>query len=87
MPKTIPRRSAVRQAEPPHALEALVHRELLSDRRMDFSSLVIRRIPNGVCLQGVVEIDEPETDVSGPALRVRGVANVQNRLVVRHKPK
>ena len=87
MPKTIPRRSAVRQPDSPHALEALVHRELLADRRMDFSSLVIRRIPNGVCLQGVVEIDKSETDVSSSAMRVRGVANVQNRLVVRQKPK
>ena len=87
MPKTLPRKKANRSPDPPHALETLVHRELLADTRMDFSSLVIRRIPNGVCLQGVVEIDAPEIDVSGSALRVRGVANVQNRLVVRHKPK
>ncbi|HIE97034.1 MAG TPA: hypothetical protein EYG03_17795 [Planctomycetes bacterium] len=87
MPKTMTRRRAEHLPDPPHALEALVHRKLLADRRMDFSSLVIRRIPNGVCLQGVVEIDEPETDVSSSALRVRGVASVQNRLVVRHKPK
>jgi osmotically-inducible protein OsmY len=86
MPKTILQKSVQRGPDSPHALEALVHRELLADRRMDFSSLVIRRIPNGVCLQGVVEIDEPETDVSSSALRVRGVANVQNRLVVRHRP-
>ena len=87
MPKTLPRTSAKRLPDPPHALEALVHRQLLADTRMDFSSLVIRRIPNGVCLQGVVEIDAPEIDVSGSVMRVRGVASVQNRLVVRHKPK
>ncbi|MDG1895883.1 MAG: BON domain-containing protein [Fuerstiella sp.] len=87
MPGAITRTSARRLPEKPHALEAQVHRELLADTHLDFSSLVIRRIPNGVCLQGVVEVDQPEADVSSCAMRVRGVASVQNRLVVRHKAK
>lgn len=87
MPKTISSTKAERLPNQPHALEAQVHRELLADTHLDFSSLVIRRIPNGVCLQGVVEIDQPEADVSSSAMRVRGVGSVQNRLVVRHKAK
>jgi hypothetical protein len=44
--------------------------------------LVIRRIPNGVCLEGVLE-SEGDPDVSGVARSVAGVNEVLNHLVVR----
>ncbi|MCP4170330.1 MAG: hypothetical protein GY758_06105 [Fuerstiella sp.] len=87
MAKPISSTGAESLLQKPHLLETQVHRELLSDTHLDFSSLVIRRIPNGVCLQGVVEIDDPKADVSGSAMRVKGVGNVQNRLVMHHKAK
>ncbi|MFQ5733614.1 MAG: hypothetical protein ACE5KM_16885, partial [Planctomycetaceae bacterium] len=40
-----------------HSVECNVRRRLLSQRRLRFSSLVVRRIEKGVCLEGVVETD------------------------------
>lgn len=70
----------------PHALEAEVHRELMSDQELQFSSLVIRRIKDGVCLQGVLEVDQEPGAATEIALRVAGVGRVQNNLV-RRTPK
>jgi hypothetical protein len=38
-----------------HELELTVQRELLAQPGLDFASLVVRRIPGGVCLEGVLE--------------------------------
>lgn len=66
----------------PHRVEQDVQRELLADPRLKFSSLVVRRIDNGVCLQGVLESDDDSPDVCSIAQRVAGVRHVLNRLVV-----
>jgi hypothetical protein len=66
----------------PHQIELDVQRELLSQPRLHFSSLVVRRINNGVCLQGVLETDADSPDVCSIAQRVSGVSHVLNRLVV-----
>jgi len=66
----------------PHRLEQAVQRRLLAHPELRFSSLVIRRIPNGVCLEGVLENDA-ELDVSSLARSVAGVQEVLNHLVVR----
>ena len=66
----------------PHHVEQEVQRELLSDPRLKFASLVIRRLDNGVCLQGVLEAGEDAPDVCSVAQRVAGVEHVLNRLVV-----
>jgi osmotically-inducible protein OsmY len=66
----------------PHQVELDVQRELLSQPRLHFSSLVVRRINNGVCLQGVLETDADSPDVCSIAQRVSGVSHVLNHLVV-----
>ncbi len=71
-----------RSSEAPHRLEQIVRRLLLSHPNLRFSSLVIRRIPNGVCLEGVLENDD-NLDICGLARSVDGVDEVRNRLVVR----
>jgi hypothetical protein len=67
----------------PHRLEQAVQRHLLSHPQLRFSTLVIRRIPNGVCLQGVLE-HSVDLDVCSLARSVAGVNEVLNHLVVRH---
>jgi len=69
-------------SEAPHRLEQAVQRHLLSQPELQFSSLVIRRIPNGVCLEGVLE-NNANLDVCGLARSVAGVNEVLNHLVVR----
>src|SRR5271170_5061007 len=70
--------------EVPHRLEHAVQRHLLSHRELRFSTLVIRRIPNGVCLEGVLE-STANLDVCGLARSVAGVTEVLNHLVVRQR--
>jgi osmotically-inducible protein OsmY len=66
-----------------HQIEQQVQHELMSQPSLHFSSLVVRRIDNGVCLQGMVETDEdPVPDVCRIARQVAGVDQVLNRLVV-----
>ena len=69
----------------PHELELKVRHELLSESRLHFCSLVIHRIDDGVCLEGIVQAEEDAPDVCGLAQRVEGVERVVNRLVV-HRP-
>ena len=69
----------------PHWIEFEVHNRLTSVPGLHFSSLVIRRIQNGVCLEGVLESDEDDTDVCDVARSVAGVESVLNHLVVRRR--
>ena len=71
-------------AEPPHQLEQAVRRELMSQPTLKFSSLVVRRMPNGVCLEGVVEAAGTAGDIGRIVNAVAGVDRVINRLVVRN---
>jgi osmotically-inducible protein OsmY len=66
----------------PHQVELEVQRELLSQPSLHFASLVVRRINNGVCLQGVLEADADSPDVCRIAQRVSGVRQVLNHLVI-----
>ncbi len=68
----------------PHRLERAVRRHLMSHPKLRFSTLVIRRIPNGVCLQGVLE-ESVDLDVCSLARSVAGVNEVLNHLVVRQR--
>ena len=69
----------------PHELELKVRHELLSESRLRFGSLIIHRIEDGVCLEGVVQMADDAPDICGVAQRVEGVQRVVNRLVV-HRP-
>lgn len=66
----------------PHGIEKDVQRALLSEPRLHFSSLVIHRMPNGVCIEGIVEADDGSPDISRVAKRVAGVDQVLNRVLV-----
>ncbi len=65
-----------------HLLEMDVRQRLLSQPAVHFNSLVVRRLRNGVCLQGVVQVDSDGPDVNTLALSVAGVEEVLNHLVV-----
>lgn len=60
-----------------------VRRELLNCPGLQFSSLVVRRIQNGVCLEGVLETNDSNDDVCRLVRGVAGVDRVLNHLVVR----
>ena len=72
--------------EEPHQVEKQVKRELLAHPEFTFSSLVVRRVLNGVCLEGVVETDTDLSDVARLLQSVVGVNEVLNHLVVRQPP-
>src|SRR6185503_9800889 len=55
--------AATRYAAQPHSVEQEVQRELLAEPSLRFASLVVRRIDDGVCLQGVLEGDNPVSDI------------------------
>lgn len=67
----------------PHAIERQVCRVLKSHPGLSISSLVVRRLGDGVCLSGVVESTDDPSDVCRLARQVAGVNEVINRLLVR----
>jgi hypothetical protein len=67
---------------PPHQVEQEVRRALLSQPNLHFSSLVGRRIADGVCLQGILQTDAESPDVCSIAQRVSGVNCVLNHLLI-----
>ena len=68
-----------------HRIEQRVQQLLLSDPSLNFSTLVVRRIADGVCLEGVLEVEASATDVCSLARQVAGVEQVLNHLVVRER--
>jgi hypothetical protein len=67
-----------------HEVEQSIWRELQSAPGVHFSSLTVRRVRDGVCLQGVMEADEDSScDVCDIVKRVAHVENVLNQLLVR----
>lgn len=86
MERSATARPAHQPLQDSHHVERSVRRQLLANPRLQFSSLVIRRIRDGICLQGVLEADEDGPDVCSLAQQVAGVEKVINRLVVRRTP-
>lgn len=66
----------------PHRLEQDVRNRLMAEPSLNFTSLVVRRVPDGLCLEGVLETDEDSTDVARRVRRLCGVSQVLNHLVV-----
>lgn len=66
----------------PHDVEAEVQRVLLGTAELDFTSLVVRRVPQGVCLEGVVHGTRGTNDVADLARTVKGVDVVIDHLLV-----
>ncbi len=65
----------------PHQLECDVKRKLLAQTEVVFSSLVVRRTPSGICLQGVVECGSSGIDVCSLVRQLAGV-EVLSQLVM-----
>ena len=68
--------------ESSHQLELDVRRALLSEEGLDIASLVVRRLNNGVCLEGVIRINGDDVDVCKAVREIDGVGEVVNHLVV-----
>ena len=64
-----------------HDIEAEVRRELLAVKGVSIASLVVRRIPNGVCLQGILLREDDSMDLCEIIRRIPGIAEVQNHTV------
>ena len=65
----------------PHRLEQDVRNRLMAEPSLHFTSLVVRRVRDGLCLEGVLEADD-SYDVSALVRRVCGAALVLNHLVI-----
>lgn len=72
--------------DPPHLTESEVRRALTSHPDLHFKLLVVRRVPHGVCLEGVLDVSGRAPDVDQIARQVPGVERVINRLMVREQP-
>lgn len=72
-----------------HEVEQAIWRELHSTPGLHFSSLTVRRVSQGVCLQGVVEVDGDATcpDICKLVKRVAQVDTVVNLLLVCEAPR
>lgn len=74
------------QTTPPpsgHSFEARIRHDLMALRELQFSSLVVHRIPDGICLEGVVSTTSDDVDVCQMVKEVAGVNAVLNHLVMR----
>jgi hypothetical protein len=74
------------QSPPPpqgHSFEARIRHDLMAHPELKFSSLVVHRIPDGICLEGVVSTTTEGVDVCQMVREVAGVNEVLNHLVLR----
>jgi hypothetical protein len=76
--------TAVMPTVKPHSIERQVQKTLLAQPNLKFTSLVVRRLRDGVCIEGIVE-DSEDSDVCSLARQVAGVNRVVNHLLV-HRP-
>ena len=67
----------------PSSLERAVRQKLISAADVSISSLVVRQIEGGVCLDGILETHGDVTDVESLVRSVASVDRVLNRLVRR----
>ena len=65
-----------------HQLETDVRRALSAAHGMNIGSLVVRRLPNGICLEGVIRVSSDDFDVCSAVREIEGVGEVVNHLVV-----
>ena len=65
-----------------HQLEADVRRALTLAEGLDIGSLVVHRLPDGICLEGVIRVSSDDFDVCRAVREIEGVGEVVNRLVI-----
>lgn len=68
---------------PAHRVEEEVTRTLREAPGVYVQSLSVHRTDDGVCLHGVVEIDDPCTDVEAIVRRALSIDQVVNRMIVK----
>ena len=66
----------------PHSLEREVHRRLQTHPGLEIKSLVVRRTPSGVCLEGRIEMQDGNVDLRRLMTGVPGLNELINHLVV-----
>lgn len=64
-----------------HGIESEVRRELLSVEGVTVSSLVVRRIPGGICLQGVLRFADESVDICDAVRRIPGIGSILDHTV------
>lgn len=67
---------------PPHSIEHEVHTRLTQHPGLVVRSLVVRRIPNGVCLEGRVEVADEAFDLARLIRDIPGMDEFVNHLVI-----
>ncbi len=65
-----------------HQLEAAIRRALCAENGVDIGGLVVRRLQNGVCLEGVIRVSSDDFDVCSAVREIEGVGEIVNHLVV-----
>lgn len=68
----------------PHRLEQDVRNRLMEEPSLNFTSLVVRRLRDGLCLEGVLETDDDTDNVTSLVRSICGATQVLNHLVVHH---
>ena len=68
---------------PAHRVEEEVTRTLRESPGVYVQSLSVHRTDDGVCLHGVVEVDDPSTDVEAIVRRALSIDQVVNRMIVK----
>ncbi|MEZ6049788.1 MAG: hypothetical protein R3C02_00110 [Planctomycetaceae bacterium] len=66
----------------PHAIELAVRKRLSKEKGIRFMELVVRRMPDGICLDGVVHTDGNCPDVAKVVREIAKVDRVVNHLLV-----
>jgi osmotically-inducible protein OsmY len=62
--------------------EARIRRELLAHDEWQFERLVVRQIPGGVCLEGVMLSQADFDEITSCVRQCAGIESVQHRLIV-----
>ena len=65
-----------------HQLETEIRRALCAENGVDIGGLVVRRLQNGVCLEGVIRVSSDDFDVCSAVREIEGVGEIVNHLVV-----
>jgi osmotically-inducible protein OsmY len=82
LPESLRKDVEAQESPVPHAVECEVLHRLKHSRGLRFQELSVHRLPDGVCLMGVVKIDDSGVDICEVAKKVEGVIRVVNRLVI-----
>lgn len=81
-PAIAPAPQSSHDIEQPHGIEQEVQRCLTANPELKVSSLVVRRIDQGICLQGVAESQDDARCLCSLAKTVTGVERVLDRLLI-----